>query len=986
MKCYRPDCEHDLKKGRKYCSNRCSALDRKRIKNDHFAVISMPAPLRERLEKEIGPDQAMVVLEEVTRFLQEEKVSIPMPTGAVTYGDLVLSYDGTKDYRPSTKLNFDIIDKMLRSGPVVFAMEMKRAQVFRIFSQGRYVVESPADEELKEISTAALRLIMPKMAADFTWSAFANGTSFQEEVWEQKNRYQLGLSTEKDQNFFWVPRIPNSVNPKTIAHIIRTEDGHFNGFAQQEKNGIGVVEVSREAALVIPLNERFRNLWGESFLKALYIPWLWYEIIFRTMARYMERMATPVVVAKAPARATVTVSGSSSPVKAMDLALALAGNIAKSNAVAIPSDMDENGNPTWSLEYLTAAERSQPFLAVLEFLVQEMIRAGLSADRALSQSSGGVGSYNIGEVHASASAMTSEMILLQFLHSLNMYFMPGFSLYNRGVDGPPIWLKTQAIDTQERDVLMALIGVAGNSPAAQELFYLVDWRTLAETSNIPALDQAAVDELKAKLSKEAEEKMEKQQEIMAKNQAPSPTGGASMFNKGKDDQGKKLEDQAYDNIMEYGLPWILGPYEAQVLFESGLISEETIKLFNPFHEGSTGRFASKRGGAGGPITEGGIGSGGRPDAGGVVAAHAAKQDTIYKARSKPGSIIKTTGKILGLTGLGLVALAVVGGVASAASSEDPMEARQDAKDKEAERLQQELEELTKNWPKTNSTEESFDLMRSHLQSVGLDSMPPDMKFQVGDTPLGTGGYYDPTTNTLVVNPALANGLTEGNPAPVWAMMHEIAHSNQEIAEGQGSWPESVEFPDGLNDPNYRTMLEGQNDLVTGVAMSKLYGQPFDQNDAVLGYNEAGRLKTGLSAVETGTSFTNDEGFTEARQIGYESEATVWAGLAAVEAQRNGTTPQQYLLDTHREGINPTTQHSVLMDLFADDMRSGGYYKEVTETEGGLDVFGSNIGGTDVTRVERRFPSTGEIRAWMANHGYTDPDLAYDQMLEEAARG
>lgn len=601
--CTRPGCGKQLKTGSKYCSNSCAAIDRKRVRAEMQETPMVPLSLSNRISDAVGAEKAQIIVSEVNRFLQEEVVDIPIPLSGSTYGDLVLSYDGTQDYRPSTQLSFDVIDKMLRSGPVIFAMEMKRAQVCRVFSQGRYKVVSP-DTELAEVADAALRPIMPKMADDFTYSAFAYGASYQEEEWEWKSKYQLGMSTNRNaQTKFLVPKVPKSVKPSTISHIRRTANESFNGFAQKKKMGVGTIDVDAQQALVIPLNSRFGNLHGQPVLHSMYIDWLWYEIIFRTMARYMERMATPTALAKAPSRATVTMSGSSNPIRAMDLALALAGSLSKANAIAIPSDTDEDGRSLWDIGYLTADERAQPFLDVLEYLAQCMIRDALSADRSLSQSSGGVGSYNIGEVHAAASAVTSEMILLQFLHYLNLYFMPEFSLYNRGAEGPPIWLKTQSIDMQERALLMQLIGVAGNSPAAQELFYLVDWRTLTETGNIPTLPEEKVTELKEQLNKEQADKMREQQEIMAQNQKPVPQGGASMFRKpnenkqpapanGNTKTEAELELEAYRNIFGDGIPWTLGAYEAQILYENGVINEETLKLFNPFHD-NLGKFAPK---------------------------------------------------------------------------------------------------------------------------------------------------------------------------------------------------------------------------------------------------------------------------------------------------------------------------------------------------------------------------------------------------------
>lgn len=598
--CIRPTCDNERNTGAKYCSPKCSALDRKRVKAERgfqegsvprhaaYAPMNMPIGVSQKIRAALG-DQAEVVLDEVNVMLQEAAISIPLPIMGRTEGDWFISLDG-KDLRPGTNLSFDIIERMLRSGPVMFAMEMKRAQVVRVFGEGRYKAVSP-DRELAEIADASLRLMMAKMADDLTYAMFAYGVSLQEEVWGWKTKYELGLSKSRgSQTQFLVPNLPNSVKPSSVTEIRRTEAKKFNGFVQKTQSLSEPIVVSRQQSLVVPMGEHFRNLWGKSFLHTLYPIWLWYEIVFRAMVRYMERMATPVAKVSAPSRGLVEVEGKTASIKALDMALSLAGSVAKSNAIAIPSDMDENSNPLWTIEYLTAAERSQPFIAVLEFLVQELLRAALSADRSLTQQSGGVGSQNIGEVHARASAMTSEMILLQILHYLNLYFMPGFSLYNRGVNGPPIWLKTQAIDLIERETLMKLMNIAGNTPVSQEIMLAINWRGLAETSNIPLLDEAEVEKLRKKLEEESLAKLKKQNEMMATLRKPGESGNDNEppgDNKNGSEEGdeKELESQLIiDAIVadSVKIPWILGPGEATVLHKAGCMSDEIYGLFGSY--------------------------------------------------------------------------------------------------------------------------------------------------------------------------------------------------------------------------------------------------------------------------------------------------------------------------------------------------------------------------------------------------------------------
>lgn len=530
------------------------------------------------VEAKLG-SEAETVLREMDGIVSLESVLPPMLDKGKTYGDWGLPALGlyaVGDYRPSEALPIDVIVQMLKSAPVRFALEMKRASVMSVFRNERsWQIHSP-DEELAEIVTANLARILPKMALDFSFSSLAYGASFQELVWEYKTKYELGIGEEEANTGtkFVVAKIPNSVNPATIVKINRNKGGHFEGFVQQAKAFASEeITVPREAALVIPYEEKFRNLWGESLLKPMYPIWFWYEVVLRAMVKYMERTGTPVALVKAPSRATIIKPGTKTKVDGITWGMEIASNVSRSNAAVIPSDTDEQGKPLWDLSYLNSTERSQPFLDILELLTQMILRAGLSADRALTQSSGGVGSYAIGQVHQEATALHNELILIQWIHYLNTYFLPLYSLYNRGQNGPPIWIETQGLDPLDRDNLTALLAVAQGMEAFKEVGYRIDWESLLSVNNIPLVSQEDADATKKKQEEQALKKQEDMLATQAKFSTPSPTKQAdgslkaNLPNKPAPD--KKLEDS----------------------------DESIIKLaaFNPYRD-KIGRFASGPGG------------------------------------------------------------------------------------------------------------------------------------------------------------------------------------------------------------------------------------------------------------------------------------------------------------------------------------------------------------------------------------------------------
>lgn len=523
-------------------------------------------------------DNAELVLNEIQETIKLESVLPPMIDKGKSYGDWGLSLLGSTrlgEYRPGDSLPLDTINQMLKSSPVRFALEMKRAQIVSVFRNKRsWKIQSP-DTELVDIVTKNLIQILPKMALDFSFSSLAYGASFQELVWEYKSKYELGITDSKYQSNkkYIVAKIPNSINPETIIKINRTKDGHFDGFTQKSKALLSEeINIPRDAALIIPYDEKFRNLWGESMLKPMYPIWYWYEIVLRSMVRYMERTGTPVAVVKAPSKAWVIKPGTKQKVDGITWGMEIASNVSRSNAAVLPSDTDDQGKPLWELSYLNSNERSQPFMDILELLTQMILRAGLSADRALSQTSGGVGSYNIGEIHQQATALHNELILIQWIHYLNTYFLPLFSLYNRGKNGPPIWMETQGLDPSDRDNLATMLGAAQSMESFKAAGYRIDWETLFETNNIPLLSESDANAIKAKNEEESLAKQESMLAVQAKFNTPSPTkqsDGSLKANLPNKPAEKKLESE-----------------------------DETIKLYNQFHD-RLGKFASSNSGFGG---------------------------------------------------------------------------------------------------------------------------------------------------------------------------------------------------------------------------------------------------------------------------------------------------------------------------------------------------------------------------------------------------
>jgi hypothetical protein len=480
--------------------------------------------IRDIITTQLGGNEAKIILESMEKYMLQNNVitAPPLVGDGKTKGDWRINLtmpDGQKqDIRPDSALSYTIIREMLKSGPIRFALEMKRAQMVSVFRNNKSVSVYSKNEELAKITEFVVEHVLPYAAFEFTWSALVYGSAFMEQVWETKTLSQLGLDGSK---LYTVPKQLNLVPHDTVRHIRRTNEGDFDGFVQMADyrlgtyyvmstpNGVqnpGDILVKAESALVIPYNGFSRNLWGESFLYTLYPLWFWYEIIIRCLVRYSELMGDPPRLGKAPSRKKVRLDPNSDElVDAIDYLLALAVNLSRSQAVVIPSDVDEQGKPEWELGYMQTPDRSQPFVQIIELFNQMILRAALSGDRAYTQVAGGTGSNAIGQVHAEATALHNEMVVSSWVHFLNQYWISNISKYNLGQDGVPVWLEVQGLDPKEREFLTSVANIAGNSATFNEFFYQVDWRGLGKSAGLPMLSEDESKKLKEELAKQSQE-------------------------------------------------------------------------------------------------------------------------------------------------------------------------------------------------------------------------------------------------------------------------------------------------------------------------------------------------------------------------------------------------------------------------------------------------------------------------------------------------
>lgn len=521
----------------------------------------LPPQVLEIIDKHSTEDTAGVIKGEISNVVDSIPFALQITSAlehGKTHGDWVLNIDGN-ELRPGSALSWPIIDSMEKSALPSFAILMKLAPILSVFRSWQgIIVKCPSDEELAEIVSENMRQVLPLMAMEFGFRSMIDGTCFMETRWENTTKYLLGLSKNRlPSKQFTVAKHPHVVDPRTVLEIKRTKGTRkFNGFIQQDPlEPHSKIPVSPEQSLVIPHNERFRNLWGVSALTPMYEPWFWTQVLLRSIVRWAERIAVPTVMGSAPMFDTILDPDTTTTIKAMDYMVSVASSLSRSQYAITPSDVDpESKKPKYTLGYESSGDGgvSTALSSILQEFTQMTIRAAISADRSTTQSSGGVGSYAIGSIHDQATQYHNQMILTSWINYLNKYFLPWFSFYTRGVNGPPIRVEVANVDPSYRKLLDQMLGTMGNTKPGQDALWLLDYPTLLNLAHVPTLDPKEAQKLREESEEEA---MDRADEAMKRQQALAPPpeaaeGRREQAAKDKGNETIKKVEAAADEIKQ----------------------------------------------------------------------------------------------------------------------------------------------------------------------------------------------------------------------------------------------------------------------------------------------------------------------------------------------------------------------------------------------------------------------------------------------------
>jgi len=375
----------------------------------------------------------------------------------------------------ASEFNIQHIEDMMKCGQVVFGLALKKAPIASLFRNKRsYAFEFDGVKSAFQTAIEEnMYELFPKAINNFLTS-MEYGASFNEVVW----KVDKGNPLVEDINSIYLGAIKS----------VKYTGPSFRGFEQTSSTGIAgkPIKIPLEQSLVISFNKKFRNIWGESALKPVFPFFFFYDIIWRSFVRYLERTGTPQLLATAPSNYTVRKSDGTH-VEALDEAINIAYRGSRSPAIAIPSDRDADGNLLWTLEYLRSDMRGEQFINALNLLGTLILRSVILPDTVATTQ--GTGSYGMADVHYTVTLLDSERVVTEIVGQINKYLMEKFILYKYGANSDAsVRLVTEGLNMTEKDALLRMMIQAINGKHA--VVNDIDWQGLAAVNNIPIKEGA----------------------------------------------------------------------------------------------------------------------------------------------------------------------------------------------------------------------------------------------------------------------------------------------------------------------------------------------------------------------------------------------------------------------------------------------------------------------------------------------------------------
>ena len=390
-------------------------------------------------------------------------------------------------YNPDT-LTVETYLKMARDPDIQFGLQFLLCPLYQVQP---FVRKSSGDPEIDALVMEVLRRNWFSLTrSSFYWSIVL-GYATHEQLWEQQKVHltfndEDGSPVERDRDA-WVITKYKDLPQETWQTRIINPNGHFQGFYWGEYDD---EMVPPEKAFIHSRNAFGQNMFGESRLKAAYVPWWMYGAVQQLRRSHAEVRAGGVLAVwypPSPFTSEGQLRQSSSEDPKYSDALDIAENFRSNKYMVLPNTRDEvKGEREWDIDFFSdRGAGADIFKRYEDDLAVRKWRGMGIAERAISDTgqTSGWGST------ATESRKGFLLLTLQaesewFAHSVNRHSIPDIVRVNAGADAPSPRIGIEGLDESKirfaQDILGKIIDKKGEIVsegrriALEQLFELFD--------------------------------------------------------------------------------------------------------------------------------------------------------------------------------------------------------------------------------------------------------------------------------------------------------------------------------------------------------------------------------------------------------------------------------------------------------------------------------------------------------------------------------
>ena len=201
------------------------------------------------------------------------------------------------------------------------------------------------------------------------------------------------------------------------------------GFAAMRYGGSSGPFVPAAKSFIYTNNKQFENLYGNALLENVYDDWYKRSVMVMFLCRYMEKKADPTTLVYAPASDVEEDPDGTERSAVHSAAKEISDNVQNSATVGIPAIFDEDGNRLFDVKVLEYPDRSELFLAVINYFDVRILRGLLTPERVVTQDTN-VGTNSMASAHTGTFLRMTRAALDDVTEQFNLYVVPDLAKYN----------------------------------------------------------------------------------------------------------------------------------------------------------------------------------------------------------------------------------------------------------------------------------------------------------------------------------------------------------------------------------------------------------------------------------------------------------------------------------------------------------------------------------------------------------------------------